>query len=116
MDDYVDAIIRVKVPKWQIGEEVSIYFPDTMTIQGKCETLDECTIQEVLNKRCMTVITNEYFIELLRNRLRGEWKVKALSTFPQYQPDEYICPFCNTVVNYKTNFCHNCGADMRGAK
>jgi hypothetical protein len=39
MDDKVDAIIRVKVPKWQIGEEVSIYFPDTMTIRGKCEIM-----------------------------------------------------------------------------
>ena len=47
-------------------------------------------------------------------RPQGEWKVKALSTFPQYQPDEYFCPFCNTVVNYKTNFCHHCGADMKG--
>ncbi len=47
------------------------------------------------------------------SRPQGEWKVKALSTFPQYQPDEYICPFCNTIVNYKTNFCSNCGADMR---
>ena len=116
MDDYIDAIIRVKVPKWQIGEEASVYFPDTMTIKGKCETLDEGVIQEVLNKRCMTAVTNEYLIALLGKRPKGEWRIKALSTFPQYQPDEYICPFCNTIVNYKTNFCHNCGADMRGAK
>lgn len=39
MDDKVDAIIRVKVPKWQIGEEVSVYFPDTMTTRGKCEMM-----------------------------------------------------------------------------
>ena len=37
MDNYVDAIIRIKVPKWQIGEEVSIYFKDTMYIKGICE-------------------------------------------------------------------------------
>ena len=36
-DDYVDAIIKVRVHKWQIGEEVSVYFPDTMTVKGKCE-------------------------------------------------------------------------------
>ena len=47
---------------------------------------------------------------------KGEWKVKTKSTFPQYQPDEYECPFCKTIVNYKTNFCPNCGAEMRGAK
>jgi len=45
---------------------------------------------------------------------KGEWIVKTISTFPQYQPDEYVCPFCNTIVNYKTDFCHKCGSDMRG--
>lgn len=47
-------------------------------------------------------------------RPQGEWKVKTLSTFPQYQPDEYSCPFCNTIVNYKTNYCHKCGARLKG--
>ena len=37
MDNYVDAIIRIKVPEWQIGEEVKIYFKDTMCISGICE-------------------------------------------------------------------------------
>ena len=37
MDNYVDAIIKVKVPEWQIGEEVKIYFKDTMYISGICE-------------------------------------------------------------------------------
>ena len=37
MDNYVDAIIKIKVPKWQIGEEVSIYFKDSMYIKGICE-------------------------------------------------------------------------------
>ena len=78
--------------------------------------LDESVIQEVLNKMCMTAITNEYLIELITSngkRSKGEWKVKTLSTFPQYQPDEYECPFCKTIVTYKTNYCPNCGADMR---
>lgn len=51
---------------------------------------------------------------LKEQRTQGKWIVKTISTFPQYQPDEYICPFCNTIVNHKTNFCSNCGADMRG--
>lgn len=46
--------------------------------------------------------------------IKGEWIVKTKSTFPQYQPDEYECPFCKTIVNYKTNYCHNCGAIMKG--
>lgn len=39
--DYVDAIIKVQVPKWQIGEECFIYFKDTMGIKGICEEVKE---------------------------------------------------------------------------
>lgn len=38
--DYVDAIIRVKVPEWQIGEKVFIYFPDTMQTYSICERVN----------------------------------------------------------------------------
>ncbi len=31
------AIIEINVPEWQIGQQVSIYFPDTMTIKGTCK-------------------------------------------------------------------------------
>lgn len=33
-DDYVDAVIKVRVPKWQIGQEVNIYFKDSMYMKG----------------------------------------------------------------------------------
>ena len=36
---YIDAIIKVKVPEWQIGEEVSVFFPDAMNIKGVCERI-----------------------------------------------------------------------------
>lgn len=32
------AVICLEVPEWQIGEEVSVYFPDTMIKRGKCES------------------------------------------------------------------------------
>ena len=35
--DYVNACVKIKVPKWQIGQEVSVYFKDTMWIKGICE-------------------------------------------------------------------------------
>ncbi|MBP5423938.1 MAG: hypothetical protein J6Y78_16010 [Paludibacteraceae bacterium] len=31
------AIIKLDVPEWQIGQEVSVYFPDTMMKRGICE-------------------------------------------------------------------------------
>ena len=31
------AIIRIDVPEYQIGQEVSCYFKDTMNVYGVCE-------------------------------------------------------------------------------
>ena len=31
------AVIRLDVPNWQIGQDVTVYFPDTMMKKGKCE-------------------------------------------------------------------------------
>ena len=33
------AIIKLDVPEWQIGQEVKIYFPDTMVKYAKCEAV-----------------------------------------------------------------------------
>ena len=33
----MNAVIRLDVPDWQIGKEVSVYFPDTMMKKGECE-------------------------------------------------------------------------------
>lgn len=35
------AVIELDVPDWQIGQDVSVYFPDTMLKHGKCELLKE---------------------------------------------------------------------------
>lgn len=35
------AIIKLDVPEWQIGKEVSIYFPDTMMKHAICEATKE---------------------------------------------------------------------------
>jgi hypothetical protein len=35
------AVIELDVPEWQIGQNVSVYFPDTMLKRGKCELLKE---------------------------------------------------------------------------
>ena len=31
------AQITLDVPEWQIGQNVTVYFPDTMIKHGKCE-------------------------------------------------------------------------------
>lgn len=31
------AVIKLDVPEWQIGEEVQVFFPDSMCKRGVCE-------------------------------------------------------------------------------
>jgi hypothetical protein len=33
-NDYTDAYVNIKVPYFQIGQKVHLYFPDTMTKEG----------------------------------------------------------------------------------
>lgn len=33
------AVIYIDVPEWQIGQNVSVYFPDTMLKHGICEAV-----------------------------------------------------------------------------
>ena len=35
------AVIELDVPDWQIGQEVSVYFPDTMCKRGICQPKKE---------------------------------------------------------------------------
>ena len=35
------AIIQLDVPDWQIGQNVTVHFPDTMMKHAKCELLKE---------------------------------------------------------------------------
>jgi len=37
----MNAVIYLDVPGWQIGQDVTVYFPDTMVKRGKCELLQE---------------------------------------------------------------------------
>jgi len=37
--DHVDAVVKLQVPKWQLGQDVSVFFPDTMVAKGTCESV-----------------------------------------------------------------------------
>lgn len=73
--------------------------------------LDESFIQSVLNKRCMTVVTNEYLVALHGKRPHSKWIEHYDSS------DGFTWLTCSRCM-YKAyeddyNFCPNCGADMR---
>ena len=52
-DNYVDAYIYIKVPKWQIGQEVYVHFKDTMCIKSICKELKTpkySQLDKIINK------------------------------------------------------------------
>lgn len=80
--------------------------------------LTEAEIQEVLNKRCMTAVANEYLIALHGKRQRGEWITVNFApnelNCPEKSRFDFVkCPFCEVIHQGRHNFCSYCGADMR---
>lgn len=60
------AIIHLDVPDWQIGQPVTVYFPDTMQKKGVCmeETIEyNNTLNAVLSERFFIPcdLCSEYF-------------------------------------------------------
>ena len=82
------AIIRVNVPDWQIGQEVSLYFPDTMTIKGTCE-----------KEKTGTWLTQSEFCDKMGIR-------------PSGLIDFFWCSECNRPSNFKSQYCPDCGTKM----
>ena len=49
----------------------------------------------------------------VRENRHGAWKYYGEDFYGDY---EYKCTACENTANYETDFCPNCGADMRGEK
>ena len=77
----VKAVIRLDVPDWQIGQEVTVYFRDTMKKKGLCEKQDDRESVVPILKR---VGRNRYF-------------------------SDYVCPYCDEDLTYPQNYCSECG-------
>ena len=80
--------------------------------------LDECVIQEVLNKRCMTVVANEYLIALHDKRPHGTWQEFKYGLFYCSKCFESVGSYIERIERlYQKqelgNYCPCCGADMR---
>jgi len=51
MTKYVKAYIEIKdVPEWQINEEVTVHFKDTMCIKGVCREIPKVDVKSVFDK------------------------------------------------------------------
>lgn len=91
MDNYVNAYIKVKVPKWQIGQEASIYFKDTMCAKGICKELKKVSAKGVSKMRDVNRIDN------FLNEVGKLWK----ENIPDWRFMQLIC-----------NLQSACGSDM----
>lgn len=92
------AIIKVDVPEFQIGQEVTVYYRDTMCIKGVCEKEEE--------------------------RKKGRWEFVSYGDgIGNYHCSEcraiadsyYVGNLANRHWEYNlTRYCPNCGAEMEG--
>lgn len=113
----IDAdALENEVDSWGCNDYDKYDFLETIDNAPTVE-FDESIIQAVLNKRCMTVVTNEHLKALHDKRPTGEWIVDKYSVFE----DSRKCSNCNETAEwldgggqFLSNFCPNCGADMRG--
>lgn len=104
--------------KWWGCDDIPATVVEDLIDDTPSVELDESVIQEVLNKRCMTVVANEYLVALHGTRPQGEWKY--ICSYANTHLLRYECSKCGRTVDvYKRQellvkypFCH-CGADMR---
>lgn len=76
------AIIKIDVPGYQIGQEVSIYFKDTMNVKGICEA-----------------------------ERTGHW-IKAKPWMLDYTSYKWECSECEKSERFRHNYCPSCGCRM----
>lgn len=67
MSNYINANIKVKVPEWQIGENVQIYFKDTMCTKGICEK-EWYSVNEKLPEEMEKVLVWEKYYSYKREK------------------------------------------------
>lgn len=99
MSEYIGAIIKVKVPKWQIGQEAQVFFPDTMCTKGVCEEVrDNYDIGYAQGyKDGMT-------------GAEGKWLIEGGTTL------HFCCSECGCAGDNWDKFCKHCGAKMEAMK
>jgi len=96
------AIIEIDVPDYQIGQEVSIYFKDTMMIKG--------IVQEPKTIRGLHLSQKYRDWLFIQEPKAGHWIANA----PQYDMlnPQYICSECGNAHTRTTPYCEMCGAKM----
>ena len=98
MSEYINAIIKVKVPEWQIGEEAQVFFPDTMSTKGICE--------EVRDN--FDIGYAQGYKDGKEERPTGKPCIVISEDMGNY----CICPCCRKPIDRWDRYCKHCGAEM----
>ena len=102
------AIIELDVPDWQIGQEVSIYFPDTMNIKATVQEDKRKTgIQEKIANAESVDLFSSYFSDKEIEKIIEDAKRNAREFLNQSDSIPESCRYCpNHPINGGSGICH----------
>ena len=81
----------------------------TRTTRGDAHSFDGYLSYQIIERLCAYEDAEECG-DLVRVK-HGKWILFAPHT--HHQPPDYVCSVCNESQVRKTDYCSNCGADMR---
>lgn len=119
-EEDMKAIIRIDVPNYQIGQEVSIYFKDTMMIKGIVQEpktglgdiliADQCECANCIHEEMCKWKEERHGQECayMQEPKTGHWTHDG-----SHWKNRFICSECGyKLFEEQTNYCPNCGAKM----
>lgn len=80
---------------------------------AKADVFENCRNCTCLDSDQINAILQGVPIADVRPVVRGEWSRSILDGIPGHRPIALYCSRCNAVAPWPTNYCPNCGADMR---
>ena len=108
------AVIELDVPKWQIGQEVAVYFPDTMVKKSVCEEVPkhDVPVQSLIDHIKTAHDVDPWAKVMMEELLNAQKPVK-----PEIEGSSntwwHVCGNCHTSINPNAKYCHQCGRAVK---
>ena len=108
------ALIELDVPEWQIGQEVAVYFPDTMRKRGKCEAVPahDVPVQSLID-HIKTAIDVDPWAKVMVEELLSAQEPLAPEIEGSGATWWHVCGNCHTGINPNAKYCHQCGRAVK---
>ena len=115
---YLDNVLHplVSPENWNVYSELYDMISNLPSAQPEPSKItEEQAILYLQSTGWMQNHDREMYESGLRERKTGRWiRGSYTDDDKRYNDYSYKCSECGNVVDYKKNFCPNCGADMRG--